>query len=154
MYAIYGGDDTSFLPDLEVLESIFPNFGSTVVPGGGHPVHLDDPDLFNSLLIELARNITGGAAGSPTAASPESTSPAGTGSTDGSAGEADGAPAADGLGSAADSDTAPVADDGAGGESEAVPPPASDAAVLGMAELTAVVVGLTVIGLAAVYKIF
>ena len=60
MYAIYGSDDTSFLPDLDILESVFPNFGSTVVPGGGHPVYLDAPDLFNSLLIELASNITDG----------------------------------------------------------------------------------------------
>jgi hypothetical protein len=58
VYAIYGSKDTKRLPDVAVLKSIFPNFGVTIVPGGGHPVYLHDPGLFNRLLIEVAHNIS------------------------------------------------------------------------------------------------
>lgn len=127
VYAIYGGDDSSYLPDLPVLESIFPNFGSTVVPGGRHPVYLDDPELFNSLLIELAQNITSTSLSSDASDTGTST-----------------------QGVAPESGDSPIEEPA--GDTQLMAPPTSDEPI-GVAGLTAVVVGLTCVGLAVAFKI-
>ena len=58
VYAIYGENDATYLPDIPVIESLFPNFGSTIIPNAGHFAFQDDPNVFNELLIEVAQNIT------------------------------------------------------------------------------------------------
>lgn len=70
--AIYGENDSpGFLDDLPQLEAMFPNYQAVIVPGGGHAAYLDDPELFNSKLIELARNISDSAPGPAPAGAPQ-----------------------------------------------------------------------------------
>lgn len=150
VYAIYGGDDSGFLPDLPVLESIFPNFGSTVVPGGGHPVYLDDPELFNNLLIELAKNITSGPLmpGTNSSSSPDSPATGATNETTTPATE-------DSTGSEASSEPGEEDEDspaeGVSSSTDMVPGPVDSAPY--SAGLTAVVISMTCLGLVVAFKI-
>jgi hypothetical protein len=133
VHAVYGSKDTSRLPNLAVFKSIFPRFMSTIIQGGGHPAYLHDPVLFNSLLIGVAQNIS---------SSPLLPGPGGSSAKDEAVGESVTSEVAN---------TATTAKDVVYKESSFTGPEIHP--LLSSHWMIAVVVGMTCVGLAAVFRV-